>query len=151
MNNYYYNDPKEYYKVIVDYSDGCAYNRMEQEDKLFHIFKFKRKHNSKYQTGNIECIISRTEAINIIYLIKRGFTLKEIKEYIDKVKAPLFNIGDNVKIIDKSILTITQFNIGKGSIGEITSISGIKTNPLYDIIIDGKELSLRAQDLELVL
>lgn len=115
------------------------------------VLTSKKKHNSKYQTGKIECIVSRTEAINIMYLIKRGYTIKEINEYVDKVKAPLFNIGDNIKITDKSILTITQFNIGKGSIGKIITISDNKTNPLYNIIIDGKELSLRTQDLEIVI
>lgn len=79
----------EYYKVELDYSDGSAYD-IYPERKLKTIIKFGRLHNGGYEKSKLVGRFTYDNLRNILFLLKRGYELPDLKEYIQ-------NLNDNKK------------------------------------------------------
>ena len=74
----------EYYKVKLDFTEGNAYNYRKDSD-IPTIISFGRQHSGKFQEDVIKGVFNNQQLHNIMYCIKRGMLLEEIKYYINKL------------------------------------------------------------------
>lgn len=71
----------EYCKVFLDFSAGSAYE-YQRDPKIPTIIKYKRKWSGKIQRGVITENLLIETMHNVVFMIKRGYNILEIKAFI---------------------------------------------------------------------
>lgn len=69
---------EDYYRIEVNFDSGSAYQYTFQ-DKIPYIIKFGRKHDGKFETGKINGDMNYIDIYNLMFMLKRGYSLQEIK------------------------------------------------------------------------
>jgi hypothetical protein len=72
---------EDYCKITLDLSRGSAYE-FRSGSSIPTKIKYGRMHSGKFQKGNIEGDFNNNELHNIVYAIKRGFTIEEINHVV---------------------------------------------------------------------
>lgn len=70
---------KEYCRATLDLSDGDSYTYTKDSDIPTRI-EYGRIYSGTFEEGVIQGVFSNENLHNIIYLIKRGYDISEIKE-----------------------------------------------------------------------
>jgi hypothetical protein len=74
---------KEYIKVTTDLSDGDAY-KYTRKSKINTSIKFRRTWNGATEKGNIKGLFDNLKTHNIVFMIKKGNSIKEVYEFINR-------------------------------------------------------------------
>lgn len=70
-----------YCNAILDFSSGNAFD-VTPNIPIPTSISFGRQHNGKFQKSMITGCFTYSELLNIVFLIKRGYTIHEINSYI---------------------------------------------------------------------
>ena len=71
-------------RVSLDLSDGSAYE-YNKDSEIPTTIDYGRRHNGIFQEGTIKGTFSNIKLHDIVYLIKRGYDLKDIEKQVNTI------------------------------------------------------------------
>lgn len=72
---------QESFNVTLDMSNGSAY-QYRHDSKIPTTIRFNRRFDGRLQKGKIEHYLTNQELHNVMYLLKRGYEIETIYDYM---------------------------------------------------------------------